>query len=101
MKNGKQMETTEIKFVRNVTGYRGIKWIRNITIKVWLGIFNLGDQKSEVYQSNGKLMFYKWKVDVALRQILTYWPTGRVLHPILKWQNKYALQGDRTGYVHA
>jgi hypothetical protein len=61
MKNGKWMETTEIKFVRSV-----VNWIRNITIKERLGIFNLGDQNLKYTNLMGKLMFYKWKLDISL-----------------------------------
>jgi hypothetical protein len=83
-----------------MAGYTRTNWITNTTIKEGLGIFNLGDHSVKYTDLNGKLVLH---VDAGYipREMLTYWAGQRMIHPVLKWQDKYALQWNRTGHAYA
>jgi hypothetical protein len=86
-----QIESSEMRFLRSVAGYRRIDKKRNTDIRQNLKIFNIGDKIKE-YQQNYFEHILRMPTYRIPRKIFNYHPKGRrdTGRPPMRWMDQFA-----------
>jgi hypothetical protein len=85
-----QIESSEIRFLKSVAGYRRKDKNRNIDIRQELNIFNLGEKVKE-YQHSYLQHILRMPTYRIPRKLFDYRPTGRRGRgrPLNRWKDQF------------